>query len=368
MHIYHIIYDDIKNPWCGGGGAKRAFEINKRIAKNHAIKVFTGKFPNSKNEIIDGVTYIRIGSSKSYLLSRITFSFLAPYYVIRSEADIVVNDFSVFSPVFCEFFTKKTVINCFYHFVGKHSFKKYLIFGIIPFIVEKILLRTSKNFITISPSVTEILQKRAKQVKKIKCIYTGISDNIFNSGTTDEGYIAYIGRIDIYMKGIDILLDAFSQLKDKNIKLKIAGKGKTKDIDNIMDRIENLNLKNSVDFLGAITEEEKKTFLSSSMFVVMPSRFEGWGIVAIEAQACGKAVIGTNIPGLRDAIKDGETGILIEPDNPSALRGAMQSLIEDTEQRLKLGREGRHWAKNFKWDNIANEQLQFYKEVINGGE
>jgi len=132
-----------------------------------------------------------------------------------------------------------------------------------------------------------------------------------------------------------------------------------------MEMIKKLNLKNRVDFLGDLTEEEKKKFLSSSMFVVMPSRFEGWGIVAIEAQACEKAVIGTDIPGLKDAVKNSETGILVEPDNPYALMIAMKSLIEDKEKRLRLGRNGKVWAKNFKWDNIAKEQLEFYKEVIN---
>lgn len=365
MKIFHLTYDDPNNEWCGGGGGVRAFEINKRLAKEHEITVITGKFPNSKNEIIDNVKFIRIGSSKSYLLSRITYSFLAPFYVLKSEAKIIINDFSVFSPVFCEFFTKKPVINSFYHFVEKHSFKKYSFFGIISFLVEKIILNISRNFITISPSVAEILEKRIKRFKRIKCIYTGVSDSMFNSNIIDDGYIAYMGRIDVYMKGIDILLDAFNQIEDKNIKLKIAGRGKEKDINTVKEMIEKLNLKNRVDFLGNLTEEEKKKYLSSSMFVVMPSRFEGWGIVAIEAQACEKAVIGTDIPGLKDAIKDGETGILVEPDNPSALMLAMQSLIEDKEKRLRLGRKGKHWAKNFKWDNIAEEQLEFYKEVIN---
>ena len=224
---------------------------------------------------------------------------------------------------------------------------------------------TSRNFITISPSVAEILEKRIKRVKRIKFIYTGVSDNMFSSDIIDNGYIAFIGRIDIYMKGIDILLEAFNKIKDKNIKLKIAGKGKEKDINTIKEMIEKLNLKNRVDFIGNLTEEEKKKYLSSSMFVVMPSRFEGWGIVAIEAQACEKAIIGTDIPGLRDAIKNSETGILVEPDNPYALSVAMQGLIEDKDKRLRLGKKGKQWARNFKWENIAQEQLKFYKEVIN---
>jgi glycosyltransferase involved in cell wall biosynthesis len=365
MRILHFIYDDPENKWCAGGGAIRALEINKRIAEENEIRVFTGNFPGSENKENGNLKIKRIGISKSYLLSRMSYSILAPFYLMRYKSDIIVNDFSVFSPLFCELFTRKTVINSFYHFVGKHAFKKYSVFGIIPYLAEKILLKISRNFITISPSVTEILKGRLKKERNIRCIYTGISDNIFDPDCPEGTYIAYLGRIDIYMKGIDILLNAFTEIEKKDVKLKIAGIGKEKDIKAIRSMISDLNIEERVEFLGSLNEEEKRDFITNSMFFVMPSRFEGWGIVAIEAQACGKAVIGTDIPGLRDAVKDEETGILVEPENISALKEAINILISDENKRMALGKNGLEWAKNFKWDNIASDQQKFYTEVLN---
>lgn len=364
MRILHLIYDDPANKWCGGGGSIRAFEINKRIAKKYEVFVLTGRFPGSKNEKIDNINFIRVGSSKSYLLSRISFTLLIPFLLKKYKPDIIINDFSVFSPVFCEFFTSIPVINSFYHFIGKHAVKKYSVFGLIPFFAEILLLKISKNYITISPSVTKILEEKIGKEKQIRCIYTGIPDEMFNSRNVIGEYIAYMGRIDIYMKGIDILLKAFSEIKS-NIKLKIAGIGKQKDIDKLHSMIKELNLCEKVEFLGSLSEKDKIDYLSHSIFVVMPSRFEGWGIVAIEAQACGKPVIGTDIPGLKDAVRHGITGLLVKPEDPVSLRNAINELISDEGKREKLSLEGRKWAKNFKWDKIAEDQLSYYSDIIN---
>ena len=96
----------------------------------------------------------------------------------------------------------------------------------------------------------------------------------------------------------------------------------------------------------------------------MPSRFEGWGIVAIEAAACQKAVLGTQIPGLSDAVKHGETGILVQKDSVEALSQAITHLIHNRELRLTLGKNGREWAKKFSWEESAAQQEQFYFDIV----
>ena len=97
----------------------------------------------------------------------------------------------------------------------------------------------------------------------------------------------------------------------------------------------------------------------------MPSRFEGWGISAIEAAACGKPVIGTDIPGLKDAIIDKKTGILVESENSDELAVAIDTLLENEKLRNELGLNGKKWAKNFQWEDIAEKQEQFYKDTVN---
>ena len=122
MKILHIIYDDVGNPWCGGGGALRAFKVNQCLAENNDITVITGNYPNAKNEMVDNVRFIRIGSKSSYLLSRLSFSLSIPYFINKFESDIVINDCSYFSPCFADIYTKRPVINIIHHLIGNiHS-------------------------------------------------------------------------------------------------------------------------------------------------------------------------------------------------------------------------------------------------------
>lgn len=363
MKILHIIYDDVQNPWVGGGGALRALEINRILAKKHDITTITGNFPKAESGSKDNIRFIRTGYGKNYFLSRLTFTLLMPFQFRKQNFDLVVNEFSAFSPCYCHWFTRKPVVHTFYHILGKNAMRKFFLLGVFAYIFEKIFLATARSIITISPSVTQIIEKPGDK-RKIRCIYTGISPDLFDVEPRPGEYIAFLGRLDIYMKGLDILLEAFSRIKDSQVCLKIAGSGPEKNIAALKEIVKRLKLENRVEFLGRISDKDKKLFLSKSFFTVMPSRFEGWGISAIESSSCGKAVIGTRIPGLQDAIHDGETGILVESGDVRELSSAMMKLLDDEKLRTGLGKNGKIWAQNFGWEKIAEKQEDFYKEIL----
>ena len=94
--------------------------------------------------------------------------------------------------------------------------------------------------------------------------------------------------------------------------------------------------------------------------------YEGWGIVAVEAGAAAKAVIGSKIPGLVDAVREGETGILVPPEDAERLAEAMRRLLQDRGCRRRLGRAGRRRAEHFSWDRAAGDQERFYERVLSG--
>ena len=363
MKILHVIYDDLNNPWLGGGGASRAREINRLLAKKHSITMLTGNFPGAKSGRIEGINFVRIGFAQHYFLSRLTFTLSVPFYLRKFDFDLIVNDFSVFSPVFCNWYIKKPVVHTFYHFIGRQAFKKFWVLGVFAFLFEKIFLTTAQNIITISPSVTQKIARKNDK-RRIECIFTGVDSALFDVESVKGEYIAFLGRLDIYMKGLDVLIESFHKLSDNTVMLKIAGSGPKKNRDKIEQLIKKYQLSSRVQLLGRISDEEKKEFLQHAAFVVMPSRFEGWGIAAIEAAACGKTVIGTNIPGLQDAIISEKTGLLIEPNNADVLADAMQTLLQDENMRTSLGQNARSWAESFKWDVIAEKQEAFYKEIL----
>jgi phosphatidylinositol alpha-1,6-mannosyltransferase len=179
----------------------------------------------------------------------------------------------------------------------------------------------------------------------------------------EKPFILSLGRIDIYMKGLDLLLEAFSQMKSLSVSLKIAGAGKPGDIKRLTDLIKRLNLQERVEYLGRVEEGEKLELLRTCLFLAMPSRFEGWGITAVEANAAGKPVVGTKIWGLSEAVVDGRTGLLVEPGKAGPLSSAMDRLVADHGLRADLGREARIWAKRFSWEAIARDQAAFYESV-----
>jgi glycogen synthase len=363
LKILDIIYDDIKNPWCGGGGALRVYKVNERLARHHDITVLTGNFPGAKDEIIDGVRYRRIGTNASYVLSRISFSLRIPLHIARFRWDVVVNECSFFAPSFADLYTTRPVVNVIHHLMDRHAFKIYPVIGFFPFLSERAILKTARNVITSAKSIREEIEKRYAD-KKVKNIPNGVSEEFFALDPEEKPFILFLGRIDIYMKGLDLLLEAFSRMRSPFVSLKIAGAGKQGDMKRLTELIKGLHLENRVEYLGRVGEQEKLELLRTCLFLAMPSRFEGWGITAVEANAAGKAVLGTQIRGLAEAVMHNETAILIEPENLHQLVSEMDLLVENEDMRRRLGRKGREWARRFSWDSIAEDQLAFYRTVL----
>jgi glycosyltransferase involved in cell wall biosynthesis len=363
MRILQTIYDDIRNPWWGGGGAVRVFEISRRLARRHEITVVTGNFPGAvSEEEIEGVRYIRVGYPNNRWVSRLSFTVMANRWVRKANVDLWVNHFSAFSPVMIQ---KDPVILVFYHVVGRHALKKYPLIGIASWVAEEYTLRSHHHILTIAPSVEALIREKLdNREADIRCIFTGIDSSCFTTVPAEQNYILYLGRYDLYMKGIDTLLSAFSDVVKRcpAIRLKMAGRGK--DLVQVKQIVHHLRLTDRVDLLGPISDEEKHRLLAGALMVCMPSRFEGWGIVAIEAGAAGKPVIGTTIPGLSDAIRDGETGLLVPPNSSKALSETILRLLDDPAERHRLGTNGRNYARNFDWDRIAEEEETYYLTVV----
>ncbi|MDA0709309.1 MAG: glycosyltransferase family 4 protein, partial [bacterium] len=191
----------------------------------------------------------------------------------------------------------------------------------------------------------------------------GGDDVSFQASGKEQDYILYFGRLDTHTKGIDILFRAFARLGRADVRLILAGRGAPERIGELRNLATELGIDDRTVFLGAATQSQKNDLFGGALFVCMPSRYEGWGIVAIEAGAAGKAVIGTDIPGLADAIRHNETGLLVPSENPDALARAMGHLLDDPTRRRDLGNGGRKWADQFTWDRIAAEQERVYQKV-----
>lgn len=364
MKILHTSYDDPWNPWLAGGGALRTWQICRRLAERHEITLVTGRYPDSpETEERDGVRIERVGAPSSYAVSRLTFGLAASARRMRADADLWVYGFSAFAPVFATATRRReALLECF-HIMGPHAVEKHPLVGRATPYIESTTLKGYRHVLSISPSVAETIAG-IRGDNGLHVVYTGVDDSCFVEPEAESDYILYFGRHDIYTKGLDLLLSAFARLDDGQVRLKLGGRGSAADLERLRGMAGELGIDGRVDFLGAVDDEQRRDLYRRALFAVMPSRYEGWCIAAVEAAAASKAVVGTRIPGLRDAVKDGETGMLVEPEDVGDLVAAMGQLLADPARRQRLGTAGRTWAEGFTWDRIAADQERVYETVV----
>ena len=230
MKIICYIYDHINNPILGGGGSLRIKKIHEPLSKKHKITIISGAYRRCKNYTENNIHYQFLGFKTNYLLSRISFAVLANIHSIFAKADLFIVSYSVFSPVLTFLWKREKTIVEFFHFVGWMSVKKYNIFGFIPIMFEKLVLHFGKYFITINTDITQLIRKKYKKIAI--AAYTGVDDEAFQKNTKDQPYILVFGRIDVQMKGLDIMMDVYENLAKKysDLGLMIGGRGSDKDV------------------------------------------------------------------------------------------------------------------------------------------
>ena len=157
------------------------------------------------------------------------------------------------------------------------------------------------------------------------------------------------------LRAMKIIVDA-KQLND--VKLTIAGRG---DFEELKKAVAELGLSEYVELLGEVSDKEKVELFNRAWIYVTTSSREGWGLTAIEANACGTPAIAYNVPGLRDSIIEGETGLLAPSGDVDALGEAILRILTDNGLREKLSRGAVEWAKRFNWDRTASEIMNVIK-------
>ncbi len=366
MKICHLMYDDPANPWLGGGGAVRAMELYRRLAGRHEITVVCGLFPGAEPEAEQhGLRLLRVGSARSYALSRLGYCRAAVAQLQRLEWDLWINEFSAFAPLCVPSRLRRQGLLLFYHFMGLHAFAKHPLVGGVAWLCEQRALCAWGRILTIAPSVRARIQRYAP-CAAVDLVYSGVDRRFFALVPEEAPYLLYFGRMDVHTKGIDLLIAAFAEIAAEypEIRLKLAGRGTSKQLASVRGLARRAGLAGRVEIIGSVEEERQGELLRRALMVCVPSRYEGWCMVAVEAAAAGKAVLGTNIDGLRDAVRHDETGVLVPPEDVRALADGMRALIADESKRQALGKAGRVWAGQFGWDRLAEDLENVYLRAV----
>ncbi len=205
----------------------------------------------------------------------------------------------------------------------------------------------------------------------IKIIYNGINwadwssvpnKEVFRKQypNVSEKFVLFAGRL-ATNKGLSDLVSAMQLIDKKSVDLVVTGAdmGLGKQLEK-----EASDKGVKMHRLGHIDDETYRSVLSAAEMLVLPSEYEAFGIVLLEAAAAKTAVIGTNVGGIPEAMSPGKNGLIVEYNDVNNLAKSIAILLEDEKMSNEMGNLGREWAKNFSWESIVKEIENEYRLII----
>ena len=176
--------------------------------------------------------------------------------------------------------------------------------------------------------------------------------------------VLFVGRIEP-LKGIDVLLRAAAQLEGRFHLLVVGGDEKdSARKGELVALARQLGIERKVTFLDAVAHADLPLYYNAADICVVPSYYESFGLVAVEAMACGVPVVASRVGGLRETVRDGRTGYLVPWRCPEPFAERLDLLLSNEALRRSLGREGRTTAERFRWSDVAARVEDVYHELV----
>ncbi|MDA9201825.1 glycosyltransferase family 4 protein [Flavobacteriaceae bacterium] len=311
------------------------------LSEDYDVRVITNKYPKNLKEIelVDGVLvnrfylgnfYRSLNSLKGVLL-RLSSVFMFIINIIKlsllfyKESPKVVNVHFPLHQIKYVLLLKK-----FFNFKIITSFHGHDVLRWLETSKKSRLYKDQLKLIAVSDEITACSNYLDRAVETIydlrpqtvKTIYNGtvIAKSHKKEDFNTSHYVFAFGRLE-YHKGFDLLIEAFNKIKHDNLKLIIAGSGSCEE--DLKSLVNNLNLKDQVNFIGRISKLEIDSYTQNALCNVIPSRREPFGIVVLEAIASGRPVLATNVGGIPEILNK-QFGILVEPNIDEIATGLKQ--------------------------------------------
>jgi glycosyltransferase involved in cell wall biosynthesis len=253
--------------------------------------------------------------------------------------------------------------------VARTLYQKYRVFRWYSFI--RMQLKVAKKFshiITVSQfTKKDIAKEFSLDENKFRVVHNGINNEFFypkQNGPRPENSIIVTNSADTPLKGLNFLLEAVAQIRKKQpIKLTVIGQPKKNGI--VENLVSKLDIADIVHFTGRIDNEEFAGYYAKATIAVVPSLYEGFGIPAAEAMACGVPLITTSGGALPEVV--GDAGIIVPPADAGALADSITYLFSHSGERKKYAQAGLTRVNSiFSWTKAAQEVAEVYREAMNG--
>lgn len=374
-----------------GGISPHVYNLSRSLAKNGVnVYVVTCDFPGApEHEVLDGVEIYRIDSYKNPSPNFATWVYLMNINMQR-EAAALVNRLGGKVDIFHahDWLAANAGIGL------KHVFRRPLLTTIhsteigrrdgIHFDYEKMIHETEawltyeawKVICCSNYMVSHVRWAFKLPEDKITMVPNGVdiqqytkNENIdlnefrMKFALPEEKIVLFVGRL-VYEKGIHVFVNAIPKvLSQINAKFVIVGNGYMKK--SLSDLATAMGLSHKIVFTGFIDDETLKNLQKCADVSVVPSLFEPFGIVALEAMAAETPVVVSNIGGLAEIVEHDVTGIKVYPDNPDSLAWGIKRILLDEEYAERIKKNAyKKVREDYNWDKISQQTKTVYKEVL----
>jgi glycosyltransferase involved in cell wall biosynthesis len=360
LRILHLAFEDHRQPG-SGGGSLRTREINTRLAERHEITSVVARYKGATPRVEDGITYQPLGLALGRVGGIVSYHLALPWFVMRHQADVIVEDFAApHSSNLVPLWTKCPTVAVVQYLFAREKSRQY---HLPLWVLEETGVRMHRYFVAVSRHIADrISAVNADAV--VDAVYAGVDPEPGPTTGPERRDLLYIGRLEFEQKGLDLLVDALEIVlrARPGTRLRIAGDGPGGE--RLAQLLSSRGLAGAVDWLGRIEGRAKWDALRRAAVVLMPSRFETFGLVALEAMAVGTPVVGFNLPSLQEINGSSDSLTLVEPEDGVGLGRAASDLLGDPGRQRAIARTGLARAAAFDWDQAARAQERLYRAAI----
>jgi glycosyltransferase involved in cell wall biosynthesis len=348
--ILIVNWRDPRNPEAGGAEV-HLHEVARRLAADGFTCIqYSHAFPGAlSEEWIDGVRVLRRGRA-------LTFNFTVwrnlRRWCAEHRIDAVLDDsnkIAFFAPWTCD----RPVVLQLHHLFGRAVFRETAWpLALYVLLFEKLMPLCYRDTPVLTGSESSRQELLHKGFRNVTIAPEGVDPagcRIENPPARDPSLLLYVGRVKRY-KGLDTLLRTLALLRARRpgVRLVVAGSGD--DVPRLRALAATLGIADAVELAGFVSARRKAELYHEAAVVLNSSRKEGWGLTSIEGNACGTPVVATNVPGLCDSVRDGETGFLVPFGDAPAFAAAVERLLDDGALWQSFSENGRRWAAAHTWE------------------
>jgi len=370
MKILWFTWKDRKHPLAGGAEMVNE-ELAKRLATDgHEVIFLVGGFQGGvAEETINGYRIVRLGG-------RLSVYYQAYRYYkknLKGWADLVIDEVNTM-PFFCKFYVReRNIILCYQLCREIWFYQIFFPLSMLGYILEPVylwLLR-DRQVLTESSSTKNDLTKYGFKEESIHVFPVGleqepISEENFREQKKDGSpTLLYFGSIRSMKRPHHVLL-AFEKAKMDidDLKLVIGGSGNGTYAKGFLKMINNSCFADDITYLGRVSQEEKREIMRKAHVLCVTSIKEGWGLIITESNSCGTPAVVYDVDGLKDACKDGVTGLVCKKNDPEEMAGEVLRLLGDEDLYKKIRKQAYAGSYYYSRENSFQVFSNILKKIL----